>query len=192
MLLHQHTVTLIDKMGDIRIDQPETRTAFFYGTLMEPQVFYLVCYNNKDPSEEVKKQHTFQPAILHGYCRRRVRSADYPGMTEEAGHSVRGAVVTGLTKHNLDKLDYFEGSSYDRRVVRPKLLTQVGNDKGEGNVEGEQVITESYIFLDQKSLEDKEWDFQEFRRDKLKQWTRAGYVFEDCDPDDVATVSAGV
>ncbi|KUI71238.1 Protein AIG2 [Cytospora mali] len=160
--------------------------------VMEPQVFYLVCYNDKDPSEEIKKRHTFLPALLHGYCRRRVRSAAYPGMTEEAGHSVRGAVVTGLTKDNLERLDYFEGSSYDRRVVRPKLLTQVGNDKGEGNVEGEQVITESYIFLDEKSLEDKEWDFQEFRRDKLKQWTRAGYVFEDCDPDDVATVSAGV
>ncbi|KUI52674.1 Protein AIG2 [Cytospora mali] len=160
--------------------------------VMEPQVFYLVCYNDKDPSEEIKKRHTFQPALLHGYCRRRVRSADYPGMTEGAGHSVRGAMVTGLTRDNLERLDYFEGSSYDRRVVRPKLLTQVGNDKGEGNVEGEQVITESYIFLDEKSLEDKEWDFQEFRRDKLKQWTRAGYVFEDCDPDDVATVSAGV
>ncbi|ROW09079.1 hypothetical protein VMCG_02882 [Cytospora schulzeri] len=170
----------------------KTRTAFFYGTLMEPQVFYLVCYNNKDPTEEIKKRHSFQPAILHGYCRRRVCNADYPGMTEEAGHSVRGAVVTGLTKDNMERLDYFEGSSYDRRVVRPKLLTQVGNDKGEGNVEGEQVITESYIYLDQGSLEDKEWDFQEFRRDKLKQWTRAGYVFEDCDPEDVATVSAGV
>lgn len=138
----------------------------------------MVCYNDKDPSEDNKKRHTFLPAILHGYCRRRVCSADYPGMTEEAGHTVRGAVVTGLTKDNMERLDYFEGSSYDRRVVRPNLLTQVGNDKGEGNVEGEQVITESYIFLDQKELEDKEWDFQEFRRDKLKKWTRAGYVFE--------------
>lgn len=120
----------------------------------------------------------FQPAVLHEYSRRRVRNADYPGMIEEAGHTVRGAVVTGLTKDNLEKLDYFEGSSYDRRVVRPKLLTQVGDDKGEGNVEGEQVITESYVFLDRESLEDKEWDFQEFRRDKLRKWTRAGYVFE--------------
>lgn len=54
----------------------------------------------------------------------------------------------------------------------------MGNEKGEGNVEGEQIITESYIFLDKKELEDKEWDFAEFRRDKLKKWTRAGYVFE--------------
>ncbi|ROV92616.1 hypothetical protein VPNG_09891 [Cytospora leucostoma] len=179
-------------MGDIKGDQSETRTAFFYGTLMEPQVFYSVCYSNKDPSEDIKKRHTFHPAILHGYSRRRVRHAAYPGMTEEAGHSVRGALVTGITRANLELLDYFEGSSYDRRVVRPKLLAHVGDDKGEGNVEGEQVITESYVYLDKESLEDKEWDFEEFRREKLKTWTRAGYVFEDCDPGDVATVSAGV
>lgn len=71
-----------------------------------------------------------------------------------------------------------EGSQYDRRVVRPKLLTQVGDEKGEGNVEGEQVVTESYIFMREASLEDREWDFAEFKREKLRRWTRAGYVFE--------------
>lgn len=145
---------------------------------MEPQVFFSVCYDNKDPPEEIRKRHTFQPAVLHGYCRRRVRSADYPGMVEDADHAVRGAVISGVTKANLERLDFFEGAAYDRRVVRPKLLTKVGNEKGEGNEEGEQIITESYIFLDKDWLEDKEWDFAEFRRDKLKKWTRAGYVFE--------------
>lgn len=145
---------------------------------MEPQVFYSVCYDNRDPPEEIQKRHSFQPAILHGYCRRRVRGADYPGMIEDPDHTVRGAVISGVTKANLERLDFFEGSAYDRRVVRPKLLTQVGDEKGEGNVEGEQIITESYIFLDKDWLEDKEWDFAEFRRDKLKKWTRAGYVFE--------------
>lgn len=145
---------------------------------MEPQVFFSVCYNDKDPSEEIQKRHSFQPAILHGYCRRRVHGADYPGMVEDPDHTVRGAVISGITKDNLERLDFFEGAQYDRRVVRPKLLTKVGNEQGEGNVEGEQVITESYIFLDKAWLEDKEWDFAEFRRDKLKKWTRAGYVFE--------------
>lgn len=58
------------------------------------------------------------------------------------------------------------------------LLTKVGDEKGEGNIEGEQVITESYIFLDKGDLEFGEWDFAEFKRDKLTKWTRAGYVFE--------------
>lgn len=78
-----------------------------------------------------------------------------------------------------------EGSQYDRRVVRPNLLTTVGDEKGEGNVEGELVVTESYIFLDKADLEFREWDFAEFKRDKLTKWTRAGYVFEgECQPPD--------
>lgn len=40
------------------------------------------------------------------------------------------------------------------------------------------MVTESYIFLNKKHLEFKEWDFAEFKRDKLTKWTRAGYVFE--------------
>lgn len=54
----------------------------------------------------------------------------------------------------------------------------MGDEAGMGNVEGEQVVTESYIFMDTEQLEDREWDFAEFRREKLRKWTRAGYVFE--------------
>lgn len=146
---------------------------------MEPQVFFSVCYDDKSPPAPIRQRHDFTPAILHGYCRRRVRHADYPGMVEDAEHNVRGTVVSGITKANLDRLDFFEGSQYDRRVVRPQLLVQAGDEAtGKGNVEGEQIVTESYIFLDTRELEDKEWDFAEFKRDKLQKWTRAGYVFE--------------
>lgn len=146
---------------------------------MEPQVFYSVCYDNKSPPSDTQERHTFTPAILHGYCRRRVRYADYPGMIEDAEHAVRGTIVSGISKANLERLDFFEGGQYDRRVVRPKLLVEEGDEKtGAGNVEGEQIVTESYIYLNKNDLEDKEWDFSEFKRDKLQKWTRAGYVFE--------------
>lgn len=146
---------------------------------MEPQVFFSVCYDDKSPPPHVRQRHSFMPAILHGYCRRRVQYADYPGMVEDPGHTVRGTVVSGISKANLERLDFFEGGQYDRRVVRPMLLVQAGDEAtGQGNVEGEQIVTESYIFLDTRDLEDKEWDFAEFKRDKLQKWTRAGYVFE--------------
>lgn len=73
---------------------------------MEPQVFYSVCYDTKEPAKEIQARHSFIPAVLHGYCRRRVHSADYPGMIEDAEHSVFGMVVSGITKANLEKLDY--------------------------------------------------------------------------------------
>lgn len=73
---------------------------------MEPQVFFSVCYSDRDPSQEIKARHTFSPAVLHGYCRHRVRGADYPGMIEDPGHSVFGMVVSGITKSNLERLDF--------------------------------------------------------------------------------------
>lgn len=73
---------------------------------MEPQVFFSVCYNNKAPANDIQARHNFVPAVLHGYSRRRVHHADYPGMTEDADHSVFGMVVSGITRDNLDRLDY--------------------------------------------------------------------------------------
>lgn len=72
---------------------------------MEPQVFFRVCYYTKDPSDDIKARHTFRPAMLHDYCRHRVKYADYPGMIEEPGQTVFGMVVDGITKDNLERLD---------------------------------------------------------------------------------------
>lgn len=82
---------------------------------MEPQVFFSVCYNDKAPAKDIQDRHKFVPAVLHGYCRRRVRSADYPGMTEDADHSVFGMIVSGITRANLERLDYLS-------VLAPALL----------------------------------------------------------------------
>jgi len=40
---------------------------------------------------------------------RRVKHADYPGITPDSDHEVRGMYVTGLTSANMYKLDQFEG-----------------------------------------------------------------------------------
>ncbi|KAK1778236.1 AIG2-like family-domain-containing protein [Copromyces sp. CBS 386.78] len=166
--------------------------AFFYGTLMVPDVFYTVCYNSKTVPDVIASQHKFTPAILHGYSRRRVKWADYPGITEDAGHSVFGMFAEGLTKANLGKLDYFEGAEYQRRTVKVKLLDKVGDVTGEGNVEGEEREAQVYVFMPTQHLEEKEWDLEEFKRDKLKLWTRGDHIFADCDPDKPASVAAAV
>ncbi|KAK1760700.1 AIG2-like family-domain-containing protein [Echria macrotheca] len=165
-------------------------TAFFYGTLMVPGVFFSVILGDGNPGPEVRKLYSFTPAILHGYCRRRVAGADYPGITEDPAHSVFGTFVTGITGANMWRLDCFEGGQYERRTVRVRLLDKVGNAQGEGNVEGEERKADVYVFLAEGDLEDKEWDLEEFRRDKLRYWTRGGYTFEDeADSDDPATVA---
>ncbi|KAK8065370.1 hypothetical protein PG997_012117 [Apiospora hydei] len=169
-----------------------THTAFFYGTLMAPEVFFTVAYRNSPLNVAVLKSlHTFQPAVLHGFRRRRVRYADYPGITRDTTSedaSVRGTYVTGLTDANMFHLDAFEGCEYERENVTVKLLSKVGNDQGEGNVEGDEVECQTYVFLNPGRLEPLEWDYHEFRTQKMRSWTREDYGFDDTDhlaPDEV-------
>lgn len=150
---------------------------------MVPEVFYSVCYNSKSVPPEISSLHTFSPAILHGYSRHRVRDCDYPGIVADKDPAIQkstvfGTLVTGLTRANMDKLDYFEGGQYERRRVRVNVLEKVGDVNGKGNVEGEEKDADVYVFLNEDELEDKEWDLEEFRKEKLSKWTRAGYVFE--------------
>ncbi|ETS77075.1 hypothetical protein PFICI_10949 [Pestalotiopsis fici W106-1] len=147
---------------------------------MAAEVFFTVCYRNSTTDIKLLKSlHQFQPAVLHGYCRRRVKSNDYPGIIPDAAHDVRGVLVTGLTSANMYHLDYFEGPEYTREKVKVKLLTKVGDDEGKGNVEGDEVETEVYVFKHPERLETLEWDFHEFRTQKMKKWTREDYGFED-------------
>lgn len=106
------------------------------------------------------------PAILHDYCRHKVLNADYPGMVPQRGASVRGTFVTGLTDANVQSLDWFEGTEYERVKVRVSLL------KDSAEVEGGEVKeAETYVFTaGDESLEKKEWDYEVFRIEKLGRW----------------------
>ncbi|KAM0264281.1 hypothetical protein ACHAQJ_000770 [Trichoderma viride] len=149
--------------------------AFFYGTLMAPEVFFSVCYGDREPPKAIQDLHTFTPAILDGYCRHRVRFADYPAIIAEEGHCVRGMYATGLTEANLQKLDDFEGNEYERINTKVRLLKWVGDKEVEGDLKEASV----YVFLNADELEKREWDFEEFREKKMKLWTRGDWVFPD-------------
>lgn len=153
-----------------------SRSAFFYGTLMAPQVLHRVCHGSDDPFNPIYAAHQLKttPAILHNYRRHRVRHADYPAIlsvTGDANATVRGTFVTGLTDADIWRLDIFEGSEYRRENVKARLLTQTGSDSGEGNQEGDEVEAETYVWIgDREDLEEREWDFAEFQREKMKFW----------------------
>lgn len=135
---------------------------------MAPEVFFSVCYGTKAPPAAIQALHTFAPAVLDGFCRHRVRYADYPGIVPQPGRSVRGLYVTGLTTANMQKLDDYESKEYRLDTVRVRL------DGDEEDTE-----TRTYVFLFPKELEDREWDFEEFKRDRMKLWTRNGYCEGD-------------
>lgn len=142
---------------------------------MAPEILNRVIYGS---SNHPATSLTITPALLPDYCRHRVRFADYPAIISEPGHTVRGTFVTGLTPSNMQSLDYFEGSQYERKIVTVKILTPkdkehvhgVSTIMAEAVETGEQREAQTYVFTDLKYLEKGEWDFAFFRREKLRNW----------------------
>ena len=152
------------------------RSAFFYGTLMAPKVLHRVCHGSMAEDNPIYKSHAFKtfPAVLQNHQRHKVKHADYPAVVPCPGSSVRGTYVTGLTSNDIWRLDLFEGDEYSRVKVKCNVLKEVGNESGEGNVEGEEVEAETYIWIAGRDrLEEEEWDFREFQREKMRFWVGA-------------------
>lgn len=95
--------------------------------------------------------------------RHRVSECDYPAIipSSEDGACVRGTYVRGLTANDQWRLDLFEGDQYNRVKVRLRLIDEDGKETLE-------VEADTYVWIDKKTaLEDREWDFEEFRRQKM-------------------------
>ena len=109
-----------------------------------------------------------------------MRGCDYPAIVpdDRRGHDaaegcVRGTFVEGLTDGDMWRLDVFEGGEYVRRKVVCKIL----GVEGEG--EEEEVEAETYIWREEEDgLESGEWDFEEFRREKMGRWVGGTEEFE--------------
>lgn len=87
--------------------------------------------------------------------------------------------MQGLTDADVWRLDVFEGDQYTRENVRIRLLEEVGDDEGKGNVEGSEMEAETYVWADGKTdLEEGEWDFAEFRAEKMARWICSSDEYE--------------
>lgn len=149
-------------------------TAFFYGTLMAPKVLSRVCYGPNVPLNTTKHGTlNIRPALLQDYRRHRVLHADYPAIVPRDGSTVRGTLVSGLTDGDLWRLDIFEGDEYKREKVKVRELTYEGDITVEPTKDqlGKTVDAETYVWINPHTdLEDTEWDFEEFVREKMWAW----------------------
>ena len=84
--------------------------------------------------------------------------------------------MRGLSDADLWRLDIFEGDEYERQKVRVRVLVEVGDARGVGNVEGEEEVeAETYVWVrGEGELEGGEWDFEVFRREKMGRWVGGG------------------
>ncbi len=144
---------------------------------MAPPVLHRVIHGSPKPEPWQVSLLTFRPAILHDHCRHRVRNCDYPAITPEAGSTVRGTFVTGLTDGDLWRLDIFEGNEYARRKVRLRVLS---TEDGKEDEESEAVEAETYVWVaGEEKLEKGEWDFEAFRREKMSAWVGGGVEVDE-------------
>ncbi|KAJ5573759.1 disease resistance protein Aig2 [Penicillium hispanicum] len=183
---------------------------FFYGTLMAPQILHRVIHGRPEPEHWQKAMLRFQPAVLHGYRRHRVRNADYPGIVpvskdasssttesestrSSSNTSVLGTLVSGLTDGDVHRLDIYEGSEYAREHVKVRTLQESLHEGGkiasstDGHLrdvleaagsefadEADEVDAVTYVWIsDKEDLEEAEWDFETFKRDKMPWWVEA-------------------
>ena len=144
---------------------------------MAPQVLYRVIYGTANPEPWQLELCTIRPALLEDYRRHRVRYRSYPAIVPAQKSSVRGTLVTGLTPGDVNRLDAFEGSQYERKRVHVKVLQNVKLDQTAGaeNETDEMIEAETFVWNDDwKDLEDEEWDFETFRRSEMKFWMGEG------------------
>lgn len=139
---------------------------------MVPQVLNRICFGDTPTELQMKSLHIY-PAILPQHIRRHVRGEDYPGIIpapDDANAAVRGIYVTGLSEGDIWRLDIFEGSEYSRKRVKVELLDGTFPDHGVEKL-AMTVETETYIWIaGDHLLEEHEWDFDGFRRDKMWAW----------------------
>lgn len=107
--------------------------------------------------------------------------------------SVIGTLVSGLTDGDIYRLDKFEGSEYEKKPVVVRTLRALIDDKkakatpsdsqlrdvldavdSRSEDEGDEVTAVTYVYTaGDDMLEDAEWDFESFKRDKMAWWINA-------------------
>ena len=132
---------------NLKMEQVETKTLFFYGTLRDEGVREIVIGDHI-------KQLNLIDGYLIGYKLHRVKNANYPLILRDPSSKVKicGLIATGLDEKIVKILDTFEGKNYSRAEV---VAFQVCDDT--------KVISE--IYMPKRSLQySEEWIYEDWYR----------------------------
>jgi len=78
---------------------------FFFGSLMDRDFLGLVL------GRDVSDLH-LEPAVLHGFQRRRARGETFPVLVPHPGGEVAGLVIEGVSADEVGRLCYYETPDY--------------------------------------------------------------------------------
>ncbi|HXX48285.1 MAG TPA: gamma-glutamylcyclotransferase family protein [Myxococcota bacterium] len=82
-------------------------TLFSYGSLVFPEVMRAV----------TGRSFAHEPGRLFGWRRTRFRARTYPGIQADAAASTPGTLWHGIDLRSAQRLDCFETSDYERRIL---------------------------------------------------------------------------
>ncbi|KAG9792371.1 hypothetical protein KCU88_g790, partial [Aureobasidium melanogenum] len=135
-------------------------------------------------------RHADYPAIIPRDSETNNSSTSSPS-ARPSSWCVRGTVVSGLTEGDLYRLDIFEGDQYSRQKVKVQVLKDVELDQAASATTTtttpttttaaaaassspeivEEVEAETYVWQEgMETLEPEQWDFEEFKREKMRAW----------------------
>lgn len=159
---------------------------------MSPEVLHRVIYGTIHPDQWQKDWLSIQPGLLYGYQRHRVKNVDYPAIypldrsTQDPNaesQRVLGTIVKGLSEMDIRRLDIFEGDHYNRQKIEAYPLDNIGNAANHVPSSQEAIQAMTYVWKKEyfEELDSEEWDFEEFRREKLKYWAGPEVMRDDYD-----------
>ncbi|CDK25991.1 unnamed protein product [Kuraishia capsulata CBS 1993] len=114
-----------------------------YGTLMNPRIALMVLKGDESGNPD---QLEFTDAVLKSYRRCMLKNAKYPAVFASEGHSVEGVLIRNLRDSDLQFLDWYEGSQFERRPANVEC-------------DGTTVETEFYLWVAANDeLLENDWD----------------------------------
>jgi hypothetical protein len=118
---------------------------FFYGTLLDDDVFALVTGRCLAPRDRCR-------ATIDGYIRVFREGASYPILIASAGARVEGALVGKVRAREAERLKTFEGDEYD-------LVQRIVHRHGGGSVGAHVFMAKSWV-----PGSSEPWDLAHWRR----------------------------
>ena len=83
---------------------------FSYGTLMDRDLLSAILGHDLDSSQ-------LKPAVLENHRAVCIAGASFPALVQDNNHNVTGMLITGLSRNDLKKIEYYEAGLYVTRDI---------------------------------------------------------------------------
>jgi gamma-glutamylcyclotransferase (GGCT)/AIG2-like uncharacterized protein YtfP len=127
----------------------------------------LFCYGSLEFADVMRavtgRSFSHEPARLDGWVRLRLRGRAFPGVRPKLGTSVSGTLWRGIDDESAERLDRFEGETYERRPLVVRTRSSVS------------VTAQVYVIKEalRGELSQEPWDRARFVRESLRDFVRS-------------------